>query len=102
MVPRYSFIAAMELVDSESSMRLSGRVTELSRQGCYVDVMNTLPVGSLLKLRITRDAGSFVATGKTIYIHERIGMGVVFVDPPSDQLKILDAWLAELPAGTLL
>jgi hypothetical protein len=102
MVPRYSFIAAMDLIDSDSTMRLSGRISEISRYGCYVDVMNTLPVGSALNLRITRDKGTFATAAKTIYIHERIGMGVVFVDPAADQMQILDSWLAEMPAEAAL
>lgn len=102
MVPRYSFIAATELTDQGNATRLSGRVTEISRKGCYVDIMNALPVGDLLNLRITRDQGSFVAQGKIIYVHERIGMGVVFLDPPKDQLDVLDSWLQEMPPDTAI
>ena len=97
MVPRYSFIAATELTDTTSATRLSGRVTEISRKGCYVDIMNALPVGDLLNLRISNDSGTFAAQGKIIYVHERIGMGVVFLDPPKDQMAILDSWLVALP-----
>ncbi len=102
MVPRYSFIATTELTDAENATRLSGRVTEISRQGCYVDIMNALPVGDVLNLRISNDQGTFVARGKIIYVHERIGMGVVFMDPPEDQLHILDTWLQELPPGAAI
>jgi hypothetical protein len=102
MVPRYTFIATTELTDSASAMRLSGRITEISRQGCYVDTLNALPVATLLNVRISRDQGTFVTKGKIIYVDERIGMGVVFLDPPKDQLEILDAWLLELPSTTAL
>jgi hypothetical protein len=30
-----------------------------------------------------------------IYVHEGIGMGIVFVDPTEDQLEVLNSWLAE-------
>jgi hypothetical protein len=99
-IPRYAFIATIELTDDASAARLSGRVTEISRDGCYVDIMNTLPVGTMLKLQVVRDSGTFATKGKTIYVHERIGMGVVFVDPPPGQLKILDVWLAELSGAS--
>ena len=101
-VPRYTFVATTELTDSASAIRLSGRVTEISRQGCYVDTMNALPVGTSLNVRIARDQGAFVTKGKIIYVHERIGVGVVFIDPPKDQLEILDSWLAELPPAAAL
>jgi hypothetical protein len=102
MVPRYSFIATTELTDSASAMQLSGRVTEISRKGCYVDILNALPVGTSLNVRISRDQGTFVTKGKIIYVHEGIGMGVAFLDPPKDQLQILDSWLAELRSAAAL
>jgi hypothetical protein len=100
-IPRYTFIATTELTDEASAASLAGRITEISRAGCYVDILNTLPVGTQLKVQIVRDSGTFMARGKIIYVHEQMGMGVAFVDPPSDQLKVLDLWLAELSAASL-
>jgi len=95
-VPRYTFVATTELIDSATATHLSGRVTEISRQGCYVDTLNALPVGTSLNVLISRDQGIFVTKGEIIYVHEGFGMGVVFLDPSKDQLQILDSWLAEL------
>lgn len=95
--PRYTFAATSELTDTASATRLSGRVSEISRKGCYVDSLNTLPVGTPLNVQILRDQGTFTTKGKIIYVHETFGMGVVFLDTAPDQLKILDSWLAELP-----
>lgn len=95
--PRYAFIATTELAGFANTTKFSGRVTEISRAGCYVDILNVLPVGTLLHVRMSCDKGTFVAKGRVLYVHERIGMGVVFLDPPKDQLEILDSWLAELP-----
>jgi hypothetical protein len=99
-VPRYPFVATTELTDSASAIQLSGRVTEISRQGCYVDTLNALPAGTSLNVRIFCDQGTFVTKGKIVYIQERIGMGVVFLDSPKDQLRILDSWLAGLASPT--
>ena len=98
--PRYTFIASTELTDVKNSTKLSGRLMEISRSGCYVDILNALPVGTQLILQISCDQGTLKLKGKILYIHEGIGMGVVFLDPPEDQLKILDSWLAELPPAT--
>jgi hypothetical protein len=100
-MPRYTFIASTELTDSASTVRLSARITEISRKGCYVDTLNTLPVGTPLKMKILRDSGTFITTGKTIYVHDRIGMGVAFTDSLPDQLEVLDCWLAEFSASPL-
>jgi PilZ domain-containing protein len=101
-VPRYTFVATADLTDAASAMKLPGRVAEISRKGCYVDTLNTLPVGTLLDVRISREQGTFVTKGKTIYVQERLGMGVVFLEPKEDQLRILDSWLAVLPATARL
>jgi CheY-like chemotaxis protein len=94
-IPRYPFSATTEMIDGESAVCLSGRVAEISRKGCYMDSLNTLPVGTVRKVRIFRDSGTFMTSGKIIYVHERIGMGIAFIDPPPDHLKVLNLWLAE-------
>jgi hypothetical protein len=95
-VPRYSLIATVEIVDPESGVRLSGRVSEISRKGCYVDILNTLPRETPITLRISRDRGTFATPAKIIYVQEGMGMGVAFADPPPDQVRILESWLAEI------
>ena len=94
-VPRYMFIASVAFTEDATETRMAGRISEISRKGCYVDILNTLPVGTMLHLVITRDLGTFSTPGRIIYAQESMGMGVVFVDPPDDQLKILDQWLRE-------
>jgi hypothetical protein len=95
-VPRHEFVATSVLTDPVSAIRLSGRVTEISRKGCYVDALNSLPVGTALNLQISCDQGTFSTKGSIIYVHPGIGMGIAFIDPPEEQLKVLDAWLAGL------
>lgn len=95
-VPRFSLIASAEIIEPASGVHISGRISEISRKGCYLDVLNTLPVGTKLRLTISRDQGIFTTDAKIIYAQDGMGMGIFFVDVASDQLKILDAWLAEL------
>ncbi|MGH9736538.1 MAG: PilZ domain-containing protein [Candidatus Acidiferrales bacterium] len=95
-VPRYSLIAVVEVVESTSDTHLSGRVSEISRKGCYIDVLNALPPGTAVRLWISRDEGTFETPGKIIYAHPGMGMGVGFVDTLDVQMQVLDAWLADL------
>src|SRR5690242_3635731 len=97
-VPRYSLIATAEIIEPISDVRISGRISEISRKGCYVDLLNTLPRETAIQVRISRDQGTFVATGKVIYVQEGMGMGVLFLDIANDQEKLLDSWLAEFNA----
>ena len=97
-VPRYTLIASVEVIESTTETKIAGRISEISRKGCYVDVLNTLPVGTRVRLVISRDRGTFTTHGKIIYVQESMGMGVAFGDTAVDQLMILDVWLAELAA----
>jgi hypothetical protein len=94
-VPRYSVLAIAELVETAAAMCIVGRMTGISRNGCYVNTPSTVAVNSVLKLVISRDGETFQTNGKVIYVHDRIGMGIVFVDPAKDQLETLNVWLAD-------
>jgi hypothetical protein len=95
-VPRYAFIAEAELADDASSARMNVRTSELSLKGCYLDMLNLLPEGSTVHLRITKDTGIFECKGRVIYIHPGLGMGVAFTEMAPKDKAILDGWLAEL------
>lgn len=95
-VPRYMFIATADIVEPTNDVHMSGRISEISRKGCYLDILNTLPVGTEIKVQVTRDQGSFETPGKIIYVQEGMGMGVAFIEPAADQLEVLDSWLAEI------
>jgi hypothetical protein len=99
---RYNFVAAAEITDTNNATKLSGRVSEISRKGCYLDSLNSLPLGTEVSLFISRDRGTFATQGKVIYVHECIGMGIAFLDAAKEQLQILDAWLAEIPAAAAI
>jgi hypothetical protein len=94
--PRFTFIAHIELREPRTDMRITGRISEISRKGCFVDVLVTLPQGTNLNMRISCDQGAFETKSKVIYVHDGMGMGITFVEPAEDQLKILDSWLAQL------
>jgi hypothetical protein len=94
-VPRYTFVAVAEIIEAATQTCVMGRINEISRKGCYVDNLNPFPVGTNLNVVISRDYGSFATKGNVIYAHEGIGMGVAFLDPTDDQLRILNSWLAE-------
>ena len=93
-VPRYTFVAVAEIIEAATQTCVMGRITEISRKGCYVDTLDTFPLGTHLNVVISRDHGTFATQGNVIYTHEGVGMGVAFHDPTHDQLRILDSWLA--------
>jgi PilZ domain len=97
--PRYSVFAIAEVTDPDDAKMVSAKVTDVSRTGCYVDSPKTFPVGTSLKVIISRDQRTFVAKANVIHVQEQMGMGLAFLDPPEDQLHILDSWLVALPSS---
>src|SRR5580700_5624390 len=95
--PRYGLVAIADLTDSEDGKLLSGKITQISRSGCYVDSPKTVPVGTSLKVIISRDQRTFVAKANVIHVQEQMGMGIAFLDAAKDQVEILNSWLDELP-----
>jgi len=95
-------MAIAELADPEDAKLVSGRVTQISRSGCYVETPKTFPVGTSLKVIISRDQRTFVARANIIHVQEQMGMGLAFLDPLEDQLRILNSWLTELPSTSAL
>jgi len=96
--PRFAFIANGEVCEEKTDTRLNMRISEISRTGCYLDMMNPLPGGTPIRLSIAAGGEQFKAQAKIIYAVEHMGAGVHFeeIDPAS--APILDRWLAE--AGT--
>ena len=50
--PRRIFIASAELYEEQSDVRVASRVSELSLNGCYLDMMNPFPPGTMIHLKI--------------------------------------------------
>jgi PilZ domain len=97
-VPRYTLVADAEITEIVSGHQLNGRLSELSRKGCYVDILSTLPKGTEVQLRFSRDRGTLALPAHVIYAQEAMGMGFAFGETDSQQMKTLDEWLAELSA----
>lgn len=91
--PRYPFIAAAEITDIGSGAQLNSQVSELSLNGCYVDMLNTLPINTKVTLKIFADSESFEATAGVIYAHPGLGMGLAFHDVSLKSGTLLRRWL---------
>jgi len=98
---RYPFTVTVEAVESKSQTRIQGRTSDLSRGGCYVDTISSFPAGSVVKIRLTKDARSFESQAQVVYSSVGMGMGVKFTAGDSQQLSTLEKWVGEL-SGKLL
>lgn len=99
--PRYSFLAVVELSEAVGVYCVEARIREISRKGCYVNTQSTLPVDTVLTVVISRDDETFETNGKVIYVHERVGMGILFEHTNDEQLETLNSWLATLAGSEI-
>jgi PilZ domain len=98
--PRIPFVAVAEISYRESGGRLSCQVSTLSFHGCYVEVPNTLPVGSEVAIRIFAESECFAATGKVVYQLPNLAMGLAFEEVSAKSGEILRQWLLKVSGGS--
>jgi len=91
--PRYTFIASAELIEEKTDVRIATRVSELSLNGCYLDMMNPFPQDTLVLVKIFAGDESFQAKSKIIYVQPNLGAGVVFLEIQPQPLALLRQWL---------
>jgi PilZ domain len=93
--PRYTFIASAELIEEVADVRIATRVSELSLHGCYLDMMNPFPVGTMVLVKISAADQYFQAKGKIVYAQTNMGAGVAFLGVETEYQPVLDRWLDE-------
>ena len=91
--PRFPFIAVAEIAHPESAGQFSCRVSELSLHSCYADMLNTLPIGSEVAIKIFAESECFEANAKVIYAHPNLGMGLAFEQVSLKSGALLRHWL---------
>jgi hypothetical protein len=92
---RVPFSAVAQLIESQSKVRISVRVADLSRSGCYVDTISAMPVGT--KVDISIDHGNAqLSTGATVvYLLPGMGMGLNFEEMSPEREFVLNRWISE-------
>jgi hypothetical protein len=93
---RFPFSAAAEICEVRSQARVTGRCTDLSAGGCYVDTLSPFAVGAIVKVRMESDMRVFEAAAVVTYAHVSMGMGLSFTEVKREYRGVLRAWIAEL------
>jgi hypothetical protein len=97
--PRYVFFASAELLELQSEVRVASRVSELSLNGCYLDMMNPFPVDTMVLLKIWAEEKLLIAKSKIVYSQPNMGAGVLFLEVEPQYKPILEHWLEEAAQG---
>jgi PilZ domain len=94
--PRYVFIASAELFEEGTEVRVASRVSELSLHGCYLDMMNPFPTGTIVLLKIFAGEMTFQAKARVVYFTPNVGAGVSFQDVEPKYEYMLSRWIDEV------
>jgi hypothetical protein len=98
--PRFAFYASAEITELQTQTRLTTRTSELSRYGCYMDMLNPLPLGTAVKIQLIHHEQTFDATGRIIYSQSNMGMGVAFDEIEAGYVLVLEKWLSDLSGSS--
>lgn len=92
---RVPLVAHIEVLDESTDTRLKSRVSDISRDGCYLDMVNPLPSGTPVRLTITAGEATFRARGRIVYSVQHMGAGVSFDEVDPQSVPVLQTWLTE-------
>jgi hypothetical protein len=93
---RFPFNADVEVLEPQSGTKISGRVTDLSLGGCYVDTLSPFSASTTVQIRIVRGPHSFEAQAKVTSSTVGLGMGLAFVAAQPEQKRLLGSWIVEM------
>jgi len=77
---RYTVQVEIEILQDGTDVPLRLKTTDLSRGGCYVQLMTPFPVGLRLHATLWLDGYPISIRGLVVTRHPQFGNGIMFVD----------------------
>ncbi len=93
---RFPFTAAAEVYELRTQTRVTGRCSDLSSGGCYVDTLSPFAAGAVVRIRMETNKREFEAGAVVAYAHVSMGMGLAFTAIKHEHQEVLRSWIAEL------
>ncbi len=93
---RYACSGKVEMSAEGTSYCMWGTLTDVSLHGCYVEINNTFPVGTKMKLRLDANGLEVKIGGVVRATYPLLGMGISFEKPEPKQLAQLQQLLKAL------
>jgi hypothetical protein len=91
---RFPFSAVAEVVDTDSHTRINARVSDISRHGCYLDVINVFAAGTIVQLSIQHASLQLDVTATVVYSLPGMGMGLAFKPLSGPMESVLRRWVS--------
>jgi hypothetical protein len=92
-VPRFPFAARVTILDPISSLEFTGRTSDISSKGCFVEAVDQFPLNSIVQVRIETTSEAFETWGRVAHVHTALGTGIGFLQIAPDQQLILQTWV---------
>lgn len=78
--PRHSVKVQIELREEGKDVPMRMSTTDLSRGGCYVELMMTMPVGTYVNAALWLNNCSIRVRGRVVTRHPQFGNGIMFLE----------------------
>jgi hypothetical protein len=86
-----------QVTTEDESVRLPGKVTDISLDGCYIEMMSPLPSSTIIHILLALDGETIMTTGIVRYSQMGLGMGVEFMAMNPEDFERLRSFA---PTGT--
>ena len=93
---RVPFSAVAHLLESHSQVRMTVRVADICRDGCYADTVSALSMGTKVTISIEHANAQLKTDATVTYSLQGMGMGLRFDELPPEMESILNRWIAEV------
>ncbi len=90
---RYTLQVQVELREEGTEVPMRLETTDLSRGGCYVQLLMPLSVGIAVRVILWLDSYSIVIHGRVVTRHPQFGNGIIFVEFEGDGEQLLKRYL---------
>jgi hypothetical protein len=91
--PRYSVQVQIELRQEGNDVPMRLATTDLSRAGCYIELMMPLSIGTQIQATLWLDGHPIVIQGRVVTCHPQFGNGIVFEKFEGEAQQLLQRYL---------
>ena len=96
---RQPFIAEAQVIELKTGAKLLARSCDLVVHGCYIDTLNSFPIGTRVRIQLKKDDTTVEANGHVVYGIPGLGMGIAFDNLTPSNRVALERWLAGIKIG---
>lgn len=96
--PRFTTHVQIELRQENNDVPLRTETTDLSRGGCYIQMIMTLPVGAYVNATLWLGDTPVHVRGRVVTRHPQFGNGIIFIEFQDGGEQLLARYLGTLSA----